>query len=243
MDRITLNAPFTATISSQVSDDGIVSALDIVKDGAAHVRYSEISSAINNRTLSADKARLYLSNAIQKNAEWFAAHQIITIDSKKAVDLPTKDCVSRYGSWEGAEYLITHGTEPETAGRYMTPVCVWRADGTLIAQMNANVYWTNNFGQFSVADQIGIPPQEEDLVWFYARSTADACSLFVYNTATQKFAVEKPIADSLSSETSDAQLCRAAQFNFSDYDGTAESIDVQFIDDATVESAEFGSVE
>lgn len=243
-NALTLNAPFSTTLYDQSYASTPLYSLETLKDGTRHALYTEIASQVNSSTLSPDKTKLYIVNAIEKNGEWFQVHRIITIDSKKTVDLPALDCVSEHGYWQGPDTLITYGATPENGGRQKTPVCVWSADGSLVAKMDAALYWGTDASAPYLYDAIGVLPNNEQMIWFYARSREDACSLYLYNTDTLELDIQKDIPGALNADEENTNRCTPAQFNFSAYDGTVESIDFEFVEvDSPLDAIQSNSLE
>jgi hypothetical protein len=239
-----LNAPFSAVLYDQSYASTFLYSLEILKDNKRHALYTEISSRVDSSTLSPDKTRLFIANAVEKNGEWFQVHRIITIDSKKTVELPALDCVSEHGYWQGPKTLITYGATPEDGGRQKTPVCVWSTNGSLVAKMDAALYWGTDASAPYLYDAIGVLPNNENMIWLYARSREDACSLYLYNTDTLELDIQKDIPDALNADEENNNRCKPAQFNFSDYDGSVESIDVRFVEvDSPLDAIQSNSLE
>ena len=243
-NALTLNTPLSTTLYDQSYASTPLYSLEILKDGTRHALYTEIASQVNSSTLSPDKTHLYITNAVEKNGEWLQMHRIITIDSKESVALPALDCVSEYGYWQGPDTLITYGATPEIDGRQKTPMCIWSAAGELVAKMDPELYWASDASAPYLYDAVGIPPDNENMIWFYARSREDACSLYLYNTETAELDVQKDIPGALSADEENNNRCRPAQFNFSAYDGTVESIDFRFVEvDSPLDAIQSNSLE
>ncbi len=226
----TLNTPLTATRYDQSFASTPLYSLEILKGGTRHALYTEIESRVDSSMLSPDKTHVYITNAIEKNNAWVQVHRIITIDSKKIIELPAIDCVSEEGYWQGSDRLITYGATPELGGRESTPVCVWSADGSLLTRLTADLYWATDASAAYLYDAVGIVPQKPSLLWIYARSAEHECSLSVYDTETKQRDVQKVINGALDKSDDNNNRCAPIQINFSQYNGTAESITTEFVE-------------
>ena len=171
--RITLPSPFSVTYYEFgcASDSSYV--LDLSKNEVRQSLYTHVL----NFSFSQDGKYLFLVNSINNQGNWTLHKRIINIETKAENEIPNIEWIAESeGFWQG-ERLLTY-TYMEEEPDYKTDIYVWDKSANLISRVIASTAW-RAASRYYLAEQIGLLPNDPDLLYAYTSKDDNICSLFL----------------------------------------------------------------